>query len=91
MDLDKGNKVIEKINTSMKTLEDLSILCKSPRYKYKKSPSDASYVLTSKCSKVVTKYVRSRHKGSNTCVWVLKVLVSNVKGSKTIWVPKCKA
>jgi 3D (Asp-Asp-Asp) domain-containing protein len=52
---------------------------------------DASYVLTNKSGKVVAKYVGGKHKGSNTCVWVPKVLVSNVKGPKTIWVPKNKA
>jgi hypothetical protein len=40
---------------------------------------DASYVLTNKSGKVVAKYVGAKHKGSKTCVWVPKVLVSNVK------------
>jgi hypothetical protein len=52
---------------------------------------DASYILTNKSGKVVAKYVRRKHKGSKTCVWVPKVLVSNVKGPKTVWVPKNKA
>jgi 3D (Asp-Asp-Asp) domain-containing protein len=52
---------------------------------------DASYVLTNKSGKVVAKYIGGKHKGSKTCVWVPKVLVSNVKGPKTIWVPKNKA
>jgi hypothetical protein len=52
---------------------------------------DASYVLTNKSGKIVVKYVGGKHKGSKTCVWVPKVLVSNVKGPKTIWVPKNKA
>jgi hypothetical protein len=52
---------------------------------------DASYMLTNKSGKVVAKYVGGKHKGSNTCVWVPKVLVSNVKGPKTVWVPKNKA
>jgi uncharacterized protein YdcH (DUF465 family) len=52
---------------------------------------DASYVLTNKSGKVVAKYVGAKHKGSRTCVWVPKVLVSNVKGPKTVWVPKNKA
>jgi hypothetical protein len=52
---------------------------------------DASYVLTNKSGKIVAKYVRGKHKGSKTCVWVPKVLVSNVKGPKTVWVPKNKA
>jgi hypothetical protein len=49
---------------------------------------DASYVLTNKSGKVVAKYVGCKHKGSKTCVWVPKVLVSNVRGPKTVWVPK---
>jgi hypothetical protein len=44
---------------------------------------DASYVLTNKSGKVVAKYVGGKHKGSKTCVWVPKVLVSNMKGLKT--------
>jgi 3D (Asp-Asp-Asp) domain-containing protein len=53
--------------------------------------SDASYVLTNKSGKVVAKYVGGKHKGSKTCVWVPKVFVCNVKGPKTVWVPKNKA
>ena len=40
---------------------------------------DASFVLTNKSGKVVAKYVGGKHKSPNTCVWVPKVLVSNVK------------
>jgi hypothetical protein len=52
---------------------------------------DASYVLTNKLGKVVAKYVGGKHKSPKTCVWVPKVLVSNVKGPKTVWVPKNNA
>jgi hypothetical protein len=52
---------------------------------------DASYVLTNKSDKVVAKYVGGKHKESKTCVWVPKVLVSNVKGPKIVCVPKNKA
>jgi hypothetical protein len=51
----------------------------------------ASYVLTNKSGKVVVKYVAGKHKSSKTCVWLPKVLVSNVKGPKTVWVPKNNA
>jgi hypothetical protein len=51
---------------------------------------DASYVLANKSGEVVAKYVGGKHKGSKTCVWVPKVLVSNVKGPKTVWVPMNK-
>jgi hypothetical protein len=52
---------------------------------------DASYVLTNKSGKVVAKYVGGKHKSPKNCVWVPKVLVSNVKGPETIWVAKNKA
>jgi hypothetical protein len=52
---------------------------------------DASYVLTNKSGKIVAKYVGGKHKRPKICVWVPKVLVSNVKGPKTIWEPKNKA
>jgi hypothetical protein len=52
---------------------------------------NASFVLTNKSGKVVAKYVGGKHKSPKTCVWVPKVLVSNVKGPKTVWVPKNKA
>jgi hypothetical protein len=52
---------------------------------------DASFVLTNKSGKVVVKYVGGKHKSPKTCVWVPKVLVSNVKGPKTVRVPKNKA
>jgi formylmethanofuran dehydrogenase subunit D len=52
---------------------------------------DASFVLTNKSGKVVVKYVGGKRKSPKTCVWVPKVFFSNVKGPKTIWVPKNKA
>jgi hypothetical protein len=52
---------------------------------------NASYVLTNKSGKIVAKYVGGKHKSPKTCVWVPKVFVSNVKGPKTVWVPKNKA
>ena len=51
----------------------------------------ASYVLTKKSGKIVAKYVGGKHKSPKTCVWVPKVLVSNVKRPKTVWVSKNKA
>jgi hypothetical protein len=52
---------------------------------------DASYVLPNKSGKVVANYVGGKHKSPKTCVWVPKLLVSIVKGPKTVWVPKNKA
>jgi hypothetical protein len=43
---------------------------------------DASYVLTKKSGKVVAKYVGAKHKGSNTCVWVPKVLFLTSKDTR---------
>jgi hypothetical protein len=40
---------------------------------------DKSFVLPNKSSKVVVKYVGGKHKSPKTCVWVSKVLVSNIK------------
>jgi hypothetical protein len=51
---------------------------------------DASFVLTNKSGKVVAKYIGGKHKSPKTCVWVPKLLVSNVKGPQTVWVPKNK-
>jgi hypothetical protein len=53
---------------------------------------DASYVLIkNKHKKVITLYVGPHHKRPKTCVWVPEVLVSNVKGSKQVWVLKNKS
>jgi hypothetical protein len=49
---------------------------------------DASFVLTNKSGKVVAKYVGGKHKSPKNCVWVPKVLVSNVKEPKIVWVHK---
>jgi hypothetical protein len=53
---------------------------------------DAFYVfMKNKREKVIALYVGPHHKRPKTCVWVPKVLVSNVKESKQGWVPKNKA
>jgi hypothetical protein len=51
---------------------------------------DASFVLTNTSGKIVDKYVGGKRKSPNTYVWLPKVLVFNVKGPKTVWVPKNK-
>jgi hypothetical protein len=43
-----------------------------------------------KHGKVIALYVMSHHKRHKTCVWVPKVLLSNVKGPKQVCVPKNK-
>jgi hemolysin activation/secretion protein len=53
---------------------------------------DASYVLMrNKFGRVIALYVGSHHKRSKTCVCVTKCLVTNIRGSKQIWVSKNKA
>jgi phage terminase large subunit-like protein len=53
---------------------------------------DASYVLMrNKIRKIIILHVGPHHKMSNTCVCVLKCLVTNLKGPNQTWVPKNKA
>jgi hypothetical protein len=53
---------------------------------------DASYVLMkNNHEKVIALYVGPHHMRPKTCVWVPKVLVTNMKGPKQVWVPKNKA
>jgi hypothetical protein len=53
---------------------------------------DVSYVLIkNKCGTVIALYGGPHHKRPKTCVWVAKVLITNVKGAKQFWVPKTKA
>jgi hypothetical protein len=53
---------------------------------------DASYVLMrNKYGKVIALYVGPHHKRPKACLWVPKVLLTNVKGPKQVWVPKNKA
>jgi hypothetical protein len=53
---------------------------------------DASYILMrNKISKIITLHVGPHHKGSKTCVWVPKCLVTNLRGPNQTWVPKIKS
>jgi hypothetical protein len=50
---------------------------------------DASYVLMrNKFGKVIALQVGPNHKRSMTWVWVLKCLVTNLRGPNQSWVPK---
>jgi hypothetical protein len=53
--------------------------------------NDVSYVLSCKYGKVVAKCVCAWHKNTKSCVSFPKMLVTNVKDHKPIWVPKNKA
>jgi hypothetical protein len=85
------NEASSSRNTAHVKLPRKKIPAASNEHNVSFKTSDASYVLTNKLGKIVAKYVGGKHKSSKTCVWVPKVLVSNVKGPKTVWVPKNKA
>jgi hypothetical protein len=46
--------------------------------------------MRNKIGKIVALHIGPHHKRHKTCVWVPKVLVSNVKGPKQVWVPKTR-
>jgi hypothetical protein len=53
---------------------------------------DVSYLLMrNKFGKIVALHVGPHHKGSKTCVWVPKCLVTNLIGPNQTWVPKNQA
>jgi hypothetical protein len=53
---------------------------------------NASYVLMrNKFDKIVALYVGPHHKKSKTCVWVVKCLVTKIRGPKQIQIHKNKA
>jgi hypothetical protein len=47
--------------------------------------------MRNKIGKIIALHIGPHYKRPKTCVWVHKVLVSNVKGHKQFWVPKNKA
>jgi hypothetical protein len=53
---------------------------------------DTSYVLMrNKIGKIVVLHIEPHHKRSKACVWVLKCLVTNLRGPDQTWVPKINA
>jgi hypothetical protein len=52
---------------------------------------DAAYVLTNKSGKVVAKYVGGQTQGLQDLCLGTQGAFSNVKGPKSVWVPKNKA
>jgi hypothetical protein len=53
---------------------------------------DASYILMrNKFGKIIALHVEPHHKRLNTCMWVPKCLVTNLRGPNQTWVPKTKA
>jgi hypothetical protein len=82
------NETSSSRHTTHVKMPKIKIVVASNEHSISFKTFDASFVLTNKSSKVVAKYVGGKHKSPKTCVWVPKVLVSNVKGPKTVWVPK---
>jgi hypothetical protein len=52
---------------------------------------NALFVLTCKNTKVVARKLGSKCKGDRTCIWVPKVVVTNLVGPNKSWVPKTQA
>jgi hypothetical protein len=52
---------------------------------------NASFVLSCKNAKVVARKLGSKCKGDKTCIWVPKVVVTNLVGPNKSWVPKTQA
>jgi hypothetical protein len=52
---------------------------------------NTSFVLSCKNAKVVARKLGSKCKGDNTCIWVPKVIVTNLVGPNKSWVPKTQA
>jgi hypothetical protein len=50
-----------------------------------------SFVLSCKKAKVVARKLGSKCKGDKTCIWVPKVIVTNLVGPNKSWVPKTRA
>jgi hypothetical protein len=49
---------------------------------------NTSFVLSCKNTKVVARKLGSQCKGDKTCIWVPKVIVTNLVGPNKSWVPK---
>jgi hypothetical protein len=52
---------------------------------------NASFVLSCKNAKVVARKLGYKYKGDKTCIWVPKVVVTNLVGPNKSWVPKTQA
>jgi hypothetical protein len=49
---------------------------------------NASFVLSCKNAKVVARNLGSKCKGDKACIWVLKIVITNLVGPNKSWVPK---
>jgi hypothetical protein len=52
---------------------------------------NTSFVLSRKNTKVVARKLGSKCKGDKTCIWVPKVILTNLVGPNKSWVPKTQA
>jgi hypothetical protein len=64
-------------------------MCKEPSTIY--HACNTSFVLSCKNAKVVARKLGSKCKGDKTCIWVPKVIVTNLVGPNKSWVPKTQA
>jgi hypothetical protein len=63
--------------------------CNSPTTVY--HACNASFVLSCKNAKVVARKLGSKCKGDKICIWVPKIVVTNLVGPNKSWVPKTQA
>jgi hypothetical protein len=52
---------------------------------------NTSFMLSCKNAKVVPRKLGSKCKGDKTCIWVPKIVVTNLVGPNKSWVPKTQA
>jgi hypothetical protein len=64
-------------------------MCNGPSTIY--HTCNTSFVLSCKNTKVVARKLGSKCKGDKTCIWVPKVIVTNLVGPNKSWVPKTQA
>jgi hypothetical protein len=64
-------------------------LCKEPSTIY--HACNTSFVLSCKNAKVVARKLGPKCKGDKTCIWVPKVIVTNLVRPNKSWVPKTQA
>jgi hypothetical protein len=64
-------------------------VCNGPTTVY--HACNTSFVLSCKNAKVVARKLGSKCKGDKTCIWVPKIVVTNLVGPNKSWVPKTQA
>ena len=64
-------------------------MCNGPSTIY--HACNTSFALLCKNEKVVARKLGSKCKGDKTCIWVPKVIVTNLAGPNKSWVPKTQA